>query len=197
MYFIKLELLIYNQYSIFTSHSWISDKWQHRYIIYLHISRCFGSCNHSVAKWQEHSTSVFLLRIEEQFDSRAALVIVGINVKHENRLYIQLIQTENSFREFSIIMIFMNFQFTQITQAWVHYFKLFSRVKSTQNEKVRFTKGNELKVTQIELYPFFIFNRVQSVKDEKRNSNTISSRNYHKKIWLVPLNRELCIFSPY
>ena len=39
-------------------------------------------------------------------------------------------------------------------------FKSFSRVKSTQDEKMRFIKGKELKVTQIELLLFFIFKRI-------------------------------------
>ena len=38
----------------------------------------------------------------------------------------------------------MRFEFIQITPVSVHHFKLFSRVKSTQDEKVRFIKGNEL-----------------------------------------------------
>ena len=38
--------------------------------------------------------------------------------------------------------------------------RLFNREKSTQDEKVCFIKGNELKVTQIELFSFFIFENV-------------------------------------
>ena len=36
----------------------------------------------------------------------------------------------------SLIMIFIRFEFAQITQVWVHYFKSFSKVKSPQYEKV-------------------------------------------------------------
>ena len=43
----------------------------------------------------------------------------------------------------------MSFEFTKITQVLVHYFKYFSRVKFTQDEKVPFLK-NELKLTQVE-----------------------------------------------
>ena len=35
-----------------------------------------------------------------------------------------------------------------------------SRVKSTQDEKVRFMKGKQLKVTQVEFILFFIFKSV-------------------------------------
>ena len=42
------------------------------------------------------------------------------------------------------------------------FFKSLSREKSTQHEKVRFIKGNELKVNQIELIPFFIFKSEES-----------------------------------
>ena len=42
----------------------------------------------------------------------------------------------------------------------MHFFKWFSRQKSTEDEKVRFIKGNELKVTQVELLSFFIFKSV-------------------------------------
>ena len=37
----------------------------------------------------------------------------------------------------------------------MHRFKSFSRVKSTQNKKVRFIKGNELKLIQVKLFTFF------------------------------------------
>ena len=39
----------------------------------------------------------------------------------------------------------------------MHHFKLFNQVKSTQDEKGRFIKGNELKLTQAELLSFFFF----------------------------------------
>ena len=53
----------------------------------------------------------------------------------------------------------MIFGFTEITQVWEHYFKLNNRVQSTQDEKARFIKGNELKLTQVELFSFFFFLR--------------------------------------
>ena len=43
----------------------------------------------------------------------------------------------------------MRFEFTQITHICVYLFKLFSRVKSTQEETFLFIKGNELKLTQV------------------------------------------------
>ena len=48
----------------------------------------------------------------------------------------------------------------RITQVWVHYFKSFNRVQSTQDEKEHFIKGNELKLTHIELFSFLFFKRV-------------------------------------
>ena len=42
----------------------------------------------------------------------------------------------------------------------MHYFKSFGRVKSTQDEKVRFENGNELKLIQVELLSFFHFKSV-------------------------------------
>ena len=42
-----------------------------------------------------------------------------------------------------------------LTQVWAHYFKLLNRVQPTQDEKARFIKGNELKLTQVELFSFF------------------------------------------
>ena len=38
--------------------------------------------------------------------------------------------------------------------------KLFHRVQSTQDEKARFIKGNELKLTLVELFSFLFFKRV-------------------------------------
>ena len=42
----------------------------------------------------------------------------------------------------------------------MHYLKSFSRVKSTLVIKIRFNKGNELKLIQVELVSFFIFKNV-------------------------------------
>ena len=42
----------------------------------------------------------------------------------------------------------------------MHFLKLFSREKSTQDKKVRLIKGNELKSTQVELLSFFLFKGV-------------------------------------
>ena len=50
--------------------------------------------------------------------------------------------------------ILMKLVFIQITQAWEHYFKSFNRVQSIQNEKARFIKGNELKLSFF--HPFFL-----------------------------------------
>ena len=36
----------------------------------------------------------------------------------------------------------------------MHHFKSFSRVKSTQDEKLRFIKGYELKINQADLLSF-------------------------------------------
>ena len=49
----------------------------------------------------------------------------------------------------------MRFEFAQITHILMHHFKSFSRIKSTQDEKVHSIKGNELKLTQFELLSFF------------------------------------------
>ena len=59
------------------------------------------------------------------------------------------IQTETTFRAFSFhwFFFFMKHVFIQITQVWAHYFNLFNRVQSTQDEKARFIKGNEQKLS--------------------------------------------------
>ena len=44
--------------------------------------------------------------------------------------------------------------FNQITQVWAHYFKLLNRVQSTQDEKARFIKGNEFKLSYF--HSFFL-----------------------------------------
>ena len=44
----------------------------------------------------------------------------------------------------------------------MYHFKSLSRLKSTQDEKVRFIKGNVLKITQVELLPFFTFKSVRA-----------------------------------
>ena len=56
----------------------------------------------------------------------------------------------------------MRFEFTQM-----NCFKSFSEVKSTQEERVRFIKGNDLKETQIELLSFFVFELIPLIKLQK------------------------------
>ena len=55
----------------------------------------------------------------------------------------------------------MRLDFTQITQVVVN-FLLNHLVEKNQliNEKMRFIKGNQLKVTQVELLSFFIFKSI-------------------------------------
>ena len=48
----------------------------------------------------------------------------------------------------------MKLVFIKITQFLVHYFKWLNRVQSTQDEKMRFIQGSELKLTQVELFSF-------------------------------------------
>ena len=66
-------------------------------------------------------------------------------------------------------MIFMMFEFTQTTQVWVHYSKSFSRVKSTQDEKVRFIKGIELKLTQFELLSLIFLREFNVIRNVSGN----------------------------
>ena len=44
----------------------------------------------------------------------------------------------------------------------MHFFKPFRPEKSIQSEKVRFIKGNELRLTQVELFSVFIFKSVHT-----------------------------------
>ena len=57
----------------------------------------------------------------------------------------------------------LRFAFTQVTQVQVHIFKTCSREKSSEDERVRFVKRNELKVTQVEILSFFIFMSVSNL----------------------------------
>ena len=68
------------------------------------------------------------------------------------RLYVQKTQTEISL---ITLFIFIRFEFTQITQVSVHYFKSFSWLKSAQVDKVWFIKKIKLKFTQVELLSYF------------------------------------------
>ena len=64
----------------------------------------------------------------------------------ETRLWNTL---ETFFRTLSFhLFLKIKHVFIQITQVRAHYFKLFNRVKSTQDEKARFIKRIELKLTQ-------------------------------------------------
>ena len=54
----------------------------------------------------------------------------------------------------------MVFEFPQTTQVWVHYFKSFSRVKATQDEKMRFFKEIELNLTNLISYFYFFIIKI-------------------------------------
>ena len=48
----------------------------------------------------------------------------------------------------------------------MHYFKSFNRVKSIEDKKMRFFKGNELKLTQTALLSFLHFKCAKSLADK-------------------------------
>ena len=58
----------------------------------------------------------------------------------------------------------------------MHHFKSFSRVKSTQDQKVHFIKGNELKLTRVELLLFFLFLRMYDVENYCKVRNLKEAR---------------------
>ena len=64
------------------------------------------------------------------------------------RWYVQWTETEISR---NTLLIFMKFRF---------FLKSLTQEKLIQEMKVRFIKGNELKLTQVELLSFFIFKSV-------------------------------------
>ena len=73
----------------------------------------------------------------------------------------------------------MKVMFIQITQIWVHYFKSFYKVEKSQDEKTRFIKGNELKLTQVELFSFLFF---KWVFKHKLEVNVNGAYNYKSAI---------------
>ena len=78
----------------------------------------------------------------------------GINVKHKNSIVYSVNSNWNfgqrTFDNYDFFLC-VKFELTRITQILVHIFKSFGQEKSTQDEKVRYIKENELKVTQLEL----------------------------------------------
>ena len=64
----------------------------------------------------------------------------------------------------------MRLEFTQKTEVSVNFLKSLSREKSTQDVKMCFINGNELKLTQVELILFFIF---KSVSINVKHTNPI------------------------
>ena len=67
----------------------------------------------------------------------------------------------------------------------MHFLKFFIREKSTQNEKVRFIKENDLKVSQIQLLSFFIF--ICVTNDSIRSDLKMFKINYKIKEFLNKL----------
>ena len=67
--------------------------------------------------------------------------IVDINVKHRSPLLSSSSMNSNwnfisQASDNLELFFFMRLEFTQVTQVWVQYFKSFSRVKSTHDEKL-------------------------------------------------------------
>ena len=79
------------------------------------------------------------------------------------------------------VFFFKRLEFTQTIQVWEHYFKSFSRVKSTQDGKMRFIKRNELKLVQVDLFSFFLFKRVIIFEKKFKNINTDSEASKDEK----------------
>ena len=52
----------------------------------------------------------------------------------------------------------------------MHHFKLLNQVNSTENEEVRFIKGNELKFTRVELFSFF-FKGMETLQNYENKYN--------------------------
>ena len=81
-----------------------------------------------------HSDYVSLLRISECVGFLHIPDRFVINVKHVNPI---VCSKRTSLSVPLIIIIFIKFEFTQITQVLAEYFKSFGLVKSTPDEKVR------------------------------------------------------------
>ena len=66
----------------------------------------------------------------------------------------------------------------------VRCFKLFSRVKSTQDEKVHFIKGIELKLIEMELLLFFYFKNITYCCYLHLNSTVVYTICIKHHFWL-------------
>ena len=58
---------------------------------------------------------------------------------------------------------------------------MFNRVQSTQDEKARFIKGNELKLTQVELFSFLFLKRVRSNRAYKSVKASLKKKKKEKE----------------
>ena len=81
------------------------------------------------------------------------------------------------------------------------YFKSFNGVQSTQDEKVRFIKGNELKLSEVELFSFLFFKSVKKphfplfktstrLKNKIENNSTLGGAFYQGE-WVIYQFRKL------
>ena len=138
LYFIELELYIYNRYSSFYSSFmvfWRATTPLGRLpinFLLFDLEKCLFSrvvsplCFNPFAEdWRAGSIPL------------QSWWLWALMPYPQIRLYVQQFQSQTSLSVLLVIMIFMMFEFIQISQVWVHYFKWFSRVKTTQDEKVR------------------------------------------------------------
>ena len=79
----------------------------------------------------------------------------------------------------------MIIEFIQITQVSVHYFKSFNGVISTQNGKVLFIKGNDLKLIEVEVLSFFFFKECSSLPSLAMHATCTNYNNTFKKVQTI------------
>ena len=108
----------------------------HEQIIYI-LSKCRGTPIQFLT-WTE----------ESGHNSRVAQVVMDFIVKH---IYPNVSSINSNFAYVTlVIIIFIRHEITKITQVWVHHFKSFSRVKSSQDGKAYLIEGIELKLSEVE-----------------------------------------------
>ena len=140
LYFIELELLIYNRCLIFKAHIGFSGECQHCYTVSLKISRYSSSYYESVDEWLTYSASVSLLKIgaRVRFPCYSSGHCGHESEAHESCCKFNPRLSLDHFQWFWLIYLFIylfiffwvRLEFTQISQVSVHYFKSFSWVKS-------------------------------------------------------------------
>ena len=126
---------------VLTADIWFSDEKQNCYTICLHVFYCSISGCESLSEWLKHFAAGSLLELEKRV--RIPFYIAdrcGYGCQAQKSYWKCKLKLRLEPSRFIFFFFLMKHVSIQINRVWAHYFKLFNRVQSIQDEKARLWK---------------------------------------------------------